>query len=126
VPAPPRVGWRNENIDGRRLTKSRLSGGLLAVQGFRGTICSVNSGYVLHKINGTNSPHVENANKALLGLEEALLPIIGQLQWRDFELLVDLIFRNNGFNRIGDLVRPRRTLSSRSNHQSLATSSLCK
>jgi hypothetical protein len=103
-------GWKNHDVDGRRLTKSRLSGGLLAVQGFRGTICSVNASYVLHKINGTNPPQVEHASQALAGLEAALLPIIEQLRWRDFELLVDLIFRNNGFNRIGDLGKTEKDI----------------
>jgi hypothetical protein len=103
-------GWKNTDINGRRLTKSQLSGGLLAVQGFRGTICSVKSSYALHKINGTNPPQVEKAKQSLMGLESALLPIVGQLQWRDFELLVDLIFRNNGFNRIGDLGKTEKDI----------------
>lgn len=44
------------------MLKGRLSGRLLAVQGFQGTICTVSDlDYLLHKINGTVEPHVATA-----------------------------------------------------------------
>ena len=47
-------GWRDSDISGEPLLKGKLSGRLLAVQGFQGTICTVSDlDYRLHKINGT-------------------------------------------------------------------------
>jgi hypothetical protein len=96
-------GWHCDDINGKRLTKTRLSGALLAVQGFRGTICSTDAAYVINKINAKNPPYVTAANDAVNQLENTLQPVIAALSWGDFELLVDLLFRNSGWNRIGDL-----------------------
>ncbi|RPH53757.1 MAG: hypothetical protein EHM84_03225 [Lysobacterales bacterium] len=80
-----------------------MSGSLLAVQAYRGTICAVDQSYVVHKINGANPPLVDAASRALTTLIEALQPIVERLHARDLEVLVDLIFRNAGWNRVGVL-----------------------
>jgi hypothetical protein len=96
-------GWRQTDIRNEPLTESRLSGSLLAVQAYRGTICAVDQSYVVHKINGANPPLVDAASRALTTLIEALQPIVERLHARDLEVLVDLIFRNAGWNRVGVL-----------------------
>jgi hypothetical protein len=94
--------WRDTDINGNTLIKSRLSGKLLAVQMFQGTICSVKEReYLLHKINGTLEPHVAEAETALEGLIAALIPIIKNLHPKDLETLTDLIFRQSGWQRTG-------------------------
>lgn len=114
---PMSRGWSNRSIatlegrEGQRLEKSKLSGRLLRVEGYRGTVCEVHAfDYLVRKINGERSPverQVDSARKQLLsGLEE----IIAHLHWRDFELLVDLIFRGAGWQRIGELGRAQRSI----------------
>jgi hypothetical protein len=96
--------WSNLNLRGKPLLKSRLSGKLLAVQKFQGTICSVRElDYLLHKINGTAEPHVAAAQVAFENLQTALIPIIKNLHENDLEILVDLVFRQAGWQRVGVL-----------------------
>jgi hypothetical protein len=95
-------GWRDTDLSGVKLLKSRLSGKLLALQMFQGTICTVNDlGYLLHKINASVEPHVAAAQAAYETLQAALLPIIQKLHPKDLEVLVDLVFRQSGWQRVG-------------------------
>jgi hypothetical protein len=96
-------GWHQNDSKNEALTESRLSGSLLAVQAYRGTICAVDQSYVLHKINGTDPPLLDAAAHALTALTDALQPIVERLHPRDLEVLVDLIFRNAGWKRVGVL-----------------------
>ncbi len=94
--------WNDSDIFGEPLLKGKLSGRLLAVQGFQGTICSVSElDYLLHKINGTVEPHVAAAQVAYESLQQALIPIIKKLHHKDLEILTDLIFRQSGWQRVG-------------------------
>jgi hypothetical protein len=94
--------WRDRDTNGNPLIKGHLSGKLLAVQSFQGTICSVGEReYLLHKINGTSEPHVVQAQTALEELIAALVPIIKNLHPKDLEILTDLIFRQAGWQRTG-------------------------
>jgi len=94
--------WMDSDISGSPLLKGRLSGKLLAVQKFQGTICTVSElAYLLHKINGTSEPHVAAAQNAFENLQNALIPIIKNLHEVDLEILADLIFRQAGWQRVG-------------------------
>jgi hypothetical protein len=99
----PVIGsWCDKDVNGNPLLKGRLSGKLLAVQGFQGTICSVKEReYLLHKINGTSEPHVAEAQLAVENLVSAVVPIIRNLHPKDLETLTDLIFRQAGWQRTG-------------------------
>lgn len=99
----PVIGkWSNTDINGNELIKGRLSGKLLATQSFQGTICDVREfDYLLHKINGTYEPHVQEAEIALGALITAVKPIIKNLHPKDLETLTDLIFREAGWQRTG-------------------------
>ena len=95
-------GWHDHDTREAPLLKASLSGKLLAVESFQGTICSVGEQtYLLHKINGTVEPHVSAAQAALEALIAALVPIIQKLHPKDLETLTDLIFRQSGWNRTG-------------------------
>jgi hypothetical protein len=96
-------GWHQYDVNNQPLAASRLSGGLLAVQAYRGTICAVEPSYVLHKINCVDPPRVAAADHALGTLIDSLQPIVERLHPRDLEVLVDLIFRNAGWQRVGVL-----------------------
>lgn len=94
--------WSDKDINGIPLLKGRLSGKLLAVQSFQGTICSVKEHkYLLHKINGTSEPYVTEAQNAVENLVMAVEPIIKNLHPKDLETLTDLIFRQAGWQRTG-------------------------
>jgi len=92
--------WRNTDIKDNPLSFNLLSGKLLSMQGFRGTICTVAEfPYLLQKINGVEPPDVQEARKAKEAFEQQLEKIIRHLHWKDFELLVDLIIRQVGWKR---------------------------
>lgn len=96
-------GWHQFDVSNQPLAASHLSGGLLAVQAYRGTICAVEPSYVLHKINCVVPPRVAAADRGLTALIDSLQPIVERLHPRDLEVLVDLIFRNAGWQRVGVL-----------------------
>ncbi|MFW6126339.1 MAG: hypothetical protein ACOC58_04460 [Chloroflexota bacterium] len=103
--------WRSTDIQGKPLVKSRLSGRLLSVQGFHGAICSVKDfNYLSQRINGQIPKDVEEARTALSELERKLTALIRRLYWRDFEILIDLVFRQAGWQRVSELGMRLKTL----------------
>lgn len=108
----PVVGkWSNQDITGKELATDNLSGKLLKTQGFRGTICEVpEAEYVLLKINCKESSDVTDTKEALNNLSTKLGALIRHLQWKDFEILIDLIFRQAGWQRLGDRGKTEKTL----------------
>lgn len=104
-------GWHHTNIKGEPLQFNRLSGSLLTLKGFRGTICTVHElDYLLRKINGESSPEEARAEKAYRELEQSLQEIIHRLHWKEFELLTDLIFRQAGWQRVGELGKTQKSI----------------
>lgn len=99
----PVIGsWFSTDIQGNPLQKNQLSGSLLRMQGFRGTICKVKEfKYLVRKINGVVEPEVESALRAKAEFESKVETLIRKLNWKDFELLIDLIFRQAGWQRMG-------------------------
>jgi hypothetical protein len=94
-------GWSKTDVNGRELAMSALSGKLLAVQGFRGTICTVKEvEYLLARINGTERPDTKRAALALNKLALCLEAVIRTMTWQDFEILIDLLFRQAGWQRV--------------------------
>jgi hypothetical protein len=103
--------WSDKDIYGTILSTDKLSGKLLKTQGYRGTICKVEEAeYVVRKINGETLPDVSEAITALDTLNHNLEKLIKHLEWSDFELLVDLIFTNAGWQRIGRRGETEKTL----------------
>jgi hypothetical protein len=81
------------------------------MEGFRGTICSVKEfDYLVHKINGKLSAETQEAVKALENLERKIETLVRNLHWKDFETLVDLIFRQAGWQRVGILGGTEKTI----------------
>lgn len=103
--------WRSADILDRPLSTHRLSGKLLSMQGFRGTICAVDVfEYLVNKINGVEPKEVRAASQVLSELERRLEELIRRLHWRDFEILMDLVFREAGWQRIGQAGGAQKTL----------------
>lgn len=97
-------GWKSTDIKGLPLISSQIPGIISKVQGYRGTVCSVEQPQVLERLlNGEPSPDSIALKGARDRLVEAVIPAIRQLHWKDFETLVDLIFRAAGWKRISVL-----------------------
>lgn len=104
-------GWKCTDILSRPLVMSSLSGKLLSMQGFRGTICQVKEqNYLLRKLNAEERPEVVAVKAALGKLYEGLESVIRTLTWKDFEILVDLIFRQAGWQRVSPIGSTTKSL----------------
>lgn len=108
----PVIGnWSDKDIHGELLLLGNLSGKLLKTQGFRGTICKViEEKYALQKINNEQLKEVIEVEKAISQLKEKLSVLIKNLQWKDFETLIDLIFRQAGWQRVSETGKTQKTL----------------
>lgn len=104
-------GWHSRSANGSNLTTERLSGELLKVQMFRGTICKVSpADYLVRKLNDELSPEVATAEVAEAAIIEAIMAMMRLLTWQDFELLVDLVFSASGWRRVGAVGRTQKTV----------------
>ncbi|KAF0151543.1 MAG: hypothetical protein FD143_1842 [Ignavibacteria bacterium] len=93
--------WSSQDIDGNQLYKENLSGKFAKVQGFQGTICNVKEfDYLINKLNNVLSSKTKEAESALSNLKDKIKPLVQSLSWKDFEILVELIFSASGWQRI--------------------------
>lgn len=104
------ANWHCEDIRGEPLHRTFLRGDLLAVAGFQGTICRPGGGkydrvsrYIIDKINAVTPVGIEETKHSVSLLEANVAKLIQGLTWKDFEILVDLIFRQTGWQRLGVL-----------------------
>jgi hypothetical protein len=92
--------WRDTDVAGRTLSLETLSTRLTKVAAYRQTVCRVEAeAYLLRRINAVEEPLVVEAQAARAKLTASARALIEMLDWRDFELLVDLIFANGGWRR---------------------------
>ena len=95
--------WSDCDINGNILFMSNINGRITAKRGFLGTICEYgkdDTDYIIRKINGKRTKVNNNANDCFQKLEKALIPLIQSLTWSDFELLIDLVLRHVGWERV--------------------------
>jgi hypothetical protein len=93
--------WHNHDINGRPLLISEIPGSIAKVQRFQGTICSVKEVDDLKRlINNQPSKAFQAVLQAKENLIKEVQTGIKQLHWKDFETLVDLLFRNAGWHRM--------------------------
>lgn len=92
--------WSDKSLGGERLELSRLSTRLTKVAAYQQTVCRVpDEPYLLRRIEGAEEPLVDRARHAHAAMAAAALEMVQALDWRDFELLVDLIFAGSGWRR---------------------------
>lgn len=104
-------GWHDKSIGGRLLRMSDLNGRLTAVSAYRKTICQVKPfDYLLRQINDEELPEITAANEAKSSLLECIRSIMKLLTWQDFELLIELIFSQSGWRRIGEVGGTQKTV----------------
>jgi Restriction endonuclease len=103
--------WSNKDIASKSVSEDHLSGSLLATKGYRDTICLVKEKkYIVNKINCVLTPEVESAQTSRQKLIDDTEKLIRNLHWKDFEVLVDLIFRQAGWKRISRLGEQEKTI----------------
>jgi hypothetical protein len=96
--------WSCKDTSGNDLTVENIDGRISKVQGFRGTTCAVElPQYLENKINGIPQPEVKEARDNLELVRRSVENLIQGLWWKDFELLVDLIFTQSGWQRLSVL-----------------------
>jgi hypothetical protein len=92
--------WRQHDTRGRPLHANAIPGQIAQLQGFRGTICSVREHEALHRLlNGISSPAFQRVDAARHALATEVQEAVRSLHWKDFETLVDLVFRGAGWRR---------------------------
>jgi hypothetical protein len=95
--------WSNCDIEGTPLIINQIPGRLSKIQRFSGTICDHGTSEVddlrrlLNNQPGTEFRAISSAKANLIKQVEYGLSL---LHWKDFEILVDLIFRNAGWRRV--------------------------
>jgi hypothetical protein len=94
-------GWHDRSLKSDPLLANQIPGRISQLQGFRGTICSVSDQEALLRLlNGERSPEYLALATSKNDLESTAARAITNLHWKDFELLVDLVFRQSGWRRI--------------------------
>jgi hypothetical protein len=87
-------------LAGEPLTVRSLSSALTRTASYQMTICAIkHTNYLLRRIRGESDPLHAQAIAVRDEMREIGLGMIRQLDWRDFETLVDLIFVRDGWQR---------------------------
>lgn len=78
-----------------------MSTRLTTVGGYRQTLCNVDAkDYAVRRINGQVEPVITEARQHQEKMRSIAANMIAGLHWRDFEVMVDLIFTRNGWRRL--------------------------
>lgn len=97
-------GWHDTSQSGRLLVVNDLPGKIAQLQGFRGTVCRVREKQLLGRVlEGTRSELASRIAAERAGLCNELEKAITELHWKDYETLVDLVFRHAGWLRVSVL-----------------------
>jgi len=105
--------WSCEDLEGNDLDFSRLSGKLLALRSYRWTTAELLpelAKYAVLKINGGVPQSAQAATDARTALVGATAEAIRSLHPGDFEILVDLVFRQAGWNRMSEVGGVQKTI----------------
>jgi hypothetical protein len=95
-----RAGWSKTSLTGEPLTVRSLSSALTSTASYQMTICAIkHADYLLRRIRDEPDPLHAQATALKVEMCEIGLRMIRQLDWRDFETLVDLIFARGGWQR---------------------------
>ena len=95
-----RGGWSKTSLTGEPLTVRSLSSALTSTASYQMTICAIkHADYLLRRIRDEPDPVHVQASALRSEMREIGLRMIRQLDWRDFETLVDLIFSRGGWQR---------------------------
>ncbi|MFN8307327.1 MAG: hypothetical protein U0T79_11165 [Ferruginibacter sp.] len=94
--------WSDKDINGKKLWEDNLSGNLTKTKAYLSTICVPDAAdYAWNKIHCLQSRETIQFETDLAAFRKSTIGLIRNLTWQDFEVLVDLIFRNAGYQRMG-------------------------
>jgi hypothetical protein len=94
-------GWQNHDMSGNSLLINQIPGNISMVQGFRATVCKVRDIDDLKRlINNVPSDKYTQIVQARGALIKEIEKGLSGLFWKDFENLIDLLFRNAGWHRL--------------------------
>jgi len=96
--------WHYQNIFCEPLLITQIPGRVAKLQGFRGTICKVSEVDELARL--INRQHSSEYTAILHSKEDLCRHVetgLRRLHWKDFETLVDLLFRATGWRRVSVL-----------------------
>ena len=96
--------WRNTDVNGKRLRQDTITTKITKVVSFQETICKPHGRADLLRIirclpSQEHGRAIETSGK----LKHHIGDILDQLQWDEFELLIELIFSSSGWRRISPL-----------------------
>lgn len=93
-------GWRDRSVQGKVLLVNTVPGAVAQLQAFRATSCTVRPLDILWRlINGEHTPEYAAVVDARDDLVSRIEALIRHLHWKDFEVLVDLVFERGGWRR---------------------------
>ncbi|TKW61400.1 MAG: hypothetical protein DI628_01880 [Blastochloris viridis] len=107
-----RGAWHNTNLKGEPLYLTGISGDLAKKAMYQMAICNVfpdQLEYLLRKINGEEQDVVREATRARQAMLASIEALMKQLHPKDFEILVDLIFSQSGWRRLGAMGGVQKT-----------------
>lgn len=96
--------WHRQNIFGEPLLITQLPGRIAKTQRFSGTICKVSEVDELARL--INRQHSSEYTAIVYSRRDLCRHVetgLGRLHWKDFETLVDLLFRATGWRRVSVL-----------------------
>jgi hypothetical protein len=103
--------WSDKDIEGNILWEDNLSGSLLKTKSYLGTLCVPGAEeYAWNKIHCLQSQEAIQFEKDLVAFKKSTVALIQKLTWQDFEVLIDLIFRNAGYQRLGVIGKAIKTI----------------
>ena len=104
-------GWSNSSYGGTLLTSQKLSGNLLAVQGYQGAICRIREAeYFVRKVSDQEIPELAEYRRVELEYLSGTEKLVRKLVWQDFETLVDLVFSASGWRRTSQVGGTQKTV----------------
>ena len=93
--------WCDRDRDGKTLRINDIPGQISKTRGFRATVSRVKEAEAIRRLLNNQPSHAyEVISSAEAELVKVVIDGIRHLHWRDFEILVDLIFRNAGWQRV--------------------------
>jgi hypothetical protein len=104
ISCQPEYPWSNKSLAGIEFKITDLPGPVSSTAGFKGTVCEPTaSEQILRLIHDEKNPTVVGAQETRLSYQNAVLKMVQQLHWKDFELLIGLIFDQTGWRRVSSL-----------------------
>lgn len=103
--------WSDKDIEGNILWEDNLSGSLLKTKSYLGTLCVPGAEeYAWNKIHCLQSQEAIQFENDLVAFKKSTVALVQKLSWQDFEVLIDLIFRNAGYQRLGVIGKAVKTI----------------